>query len=137
MIKILISLLLFGNIIFASASYELKLYEKILPIVLKSSKIAVYADSNSFEILRDSNLFTLTNDCTKASILIGKTFNTLQKSCLEKPIFATGYRAFRDFNSSFGVFYWRKGRPQLRFSLNRVKKLGLFLPQSLLKYTVE
>ncbi|MEA3228820.1 MAG: hypothetical protein U9P38_07095, partial [Campylobacterota bacterium] len=65
---------------------------------------------------------------------IGKRFDTLDDSCKTKPIFATSYRSYRDLKSSFGSFYWRNGKPQIKFKLNKVEEFKLFLPKSLKKY---
>lgn len=137
MIKHFLIILLFESFVFASANYELKLYEKVLPIVLEKENIAVYADENSREILKGSHVFELSDDCSKATLLIGKDFSTLDKKCFNKPIFATNYRTFKEFNSSFGAFYWRKGRPQIRFSRHRMKAFKFYLPKTLFKYTVQ
>lgn len=137
MIKHFLTILLFGSFVFASGNYELKLYEKVLPIVLSEEKIVVYADESSQEILKDSHIFELSDNCSKATLLIGKDFSGLDDNCLNKPIFATSYRSFKEFNSSFGAFYWRKGRPQIRFSRHQMKAFKFYLPNSLLKYTIQ
>ena len=129
--KFLISSIFISSIAFSSENYELKLYEKIFPILFKTDKLIVYADNSSKRIFRDSNIFTLTSNCEESTLIIGKDF---EKICENKPIFTTSYRNFENLDNSFGVFYWRNGVPKIRFNLFNVKKFNLFLPQGLKKY---
>ena len=137
LLLLLLLLLLGVDNIFAGVNYELKLYEKILPIILKEESIVVYADSGSSAILKDSRVFKVTDRCLDASLLIGKRFENIDIECLKKPIFATSYRSFKSYKNSFGAFYWRKGRPQIKFKKEKIDKLKLFLPDSLSKYTTQ
>jgi hypothetical protein len=130
--KVLLVILIISTVF--AGEYELKLYEKVLPLVLKNRHIKVYLDKHSKNILDGSNTFIVLSDCTKADILIGKDFSNIESSCKNKPIFATSYRAFKRLNTAFGAFYWRKGRPQIKFNSKRLKELNLVLPTSLKRY---
>ncbi len=127
--------LILSTILFAGEDYELKLYEKVLPILFSQNKISVYADIKSEELLYDSKILILSKDCRDATFLIGKNFDNLENSCKNKPIFATSYRSFTELENSFGAFYWRKGRPQIKFNSSNIEKFNLFLPKSLQKYS--
>ena len=122
------------TILFAGEDYELKLYEKVLPLLFSEDSLKVYGDSEAKEILDESKILVLTRSCNDATLLIGKNFDDLESSCKNKPIFATSYRAFTDLESSFGAFYWRKGRPQIKFNSSNIKKFNLFLPNNLQRY---
>ena len=115
-------------------NYELKLYEKILPNIFKK-ELLIYADKNSKEILQDSNILKLTTNCIDADIFIGKSFKNLPLKCQDKPIFSTNYRSFLNNDNSIGAFYWRKGRPQIKFKLDVLKRYNLKLSQSLMEFT--
>jgi len=130
--KLLILLIFLSSTLFAGENYELKLYEKILPIIFQTDKLVVYVDSSSKEIFKNSNIFTITSDCDKATVVIGKN---LKKSCPDKPFFATSHRSFENLENSFGVFYWRNGIPNIKFNSSNIIKFNLFLPQSLKKYS--
>lgn len=134
--KILIILLLFYNILNANNNYELKLYEKVLPSIFKQTPIKIFADKNIKEILKYSQLFHIVDNCDNAvMLLVGKNFSDLSKECKNKPIFSTSYRDFKNNDNSFGAFYWRKGRPQIKFKNSVISKFNLHLPNNLKKYS--
>lgn len=127
-------LLLIYNFAFAN-NYELKLYEKVLPSIFKEIPIKVFADKDTHVLLEHSNKFHIVSKCDKAVILlIGKRFDNIPIQCKDKPIFATSYRSYKNSVNSFGAFYWRKGRPQLKFKNEVLEKYNLNLPFSLQKY---
>jgi len=132
--KLLLILILLQNILFAENNYELKLFEKVLPAIFKIDKVLVYADADAKNILQNSSVLVLTNDCNKATLLLGKKFDNLDNSCIDKPLFATSYRSFKNEENSFGAFYWRKGRPQIKFEKSNLEKFNLDLPVSLRQY---
>ena len=123
-----------SSVLFSNTQYELKLYETILPVLFQQKKLKVYADNKSKEVLLNSRLFSVTSHCKQAELLLGKNFTNLDRQCMEKPLFATDYKSFKNFENSFGAFYWRKGRPQIKFNLKLIQKFKLYLPQNMKKY---
>ena len=86
-------------------------------------------------LLKKSDKFILANRCDEATtLLVGAKFDNLPMQCQDKPIFATSYRYYKKNLQVFGAFYWRKGRPQLRFKSDRLSKFNLDLPKELRKY---
>ena len=133
--KIIFILLIFWNILFANNSYELKLYEKILPSIFLQMPIKIYTDKDTKKLLVNSDKFDILTTCTDAVVVIvGKNFENISQECTNKPIFATSYRWFKKNQNSFGAFYWRKGRPQLKFKLDILNKYNLVLPDTFEKY---
>ena len=116
-------------------NYELTLYEKVLPTLFNSKHLKVYSDVEAKIVLQKSFFIQVIDDCSKAHLLIGKSFKNLPLVCLSKPIFATSYRSFKKNKNAFGAFYWRKGRPQIRFKNYKIEEFNLFLPPSFQKYT--
>jgi len=129
--KILILILLVSSLF--SNTYETRLYEKIIPDIFQKH-VVVYTDVESREFFNNKNLFSITNDCLKADIIVGKKFTIITKECMEKPFFTTSYRAYRKYKNSIGAFYWSKGRPQLIFSLDKIDEFNLILPENLKRY---
>ncbi len=129
--KLLIILLL---VVVTYASDELKIYERVLPAIFKMNKLKVFVSKDLESILSKSKHFVVVNDCNDADILFGRGFSKIKKECLKKPIFATNYITFKTYINSFGAFYWRKARPQLRFKQEILDKFHLKLPNSLRKY---
>ena len=126
---------MFTLTLFAKESYELQLYEKILPAIFNIAPITIYADPETKKILQKSKVFRLVDKCDRSvDLLVGKDFVNVPYACQDKPIFATNYRTLRDNDNSFGAFYWIKGRPQVRFQRNVIKQFDLILPDYLRRY---
>ena len=135
--KLILIFIFVANILYSQDNYELKLYDKILPIIFNKNYIRVYVDDYTRDILKTSLIFEIVNNCNEADLLIGKNKNIFPRWCENKPLFATSYKGFKNSNNSFGAFYWRKGRPQIKFKLNTIEKFNLNLPDSLWKYADE
>jgi len=137
MIKIILTTFLLFNLLKADSSYEIKLIESImLSLYHKDMPIRIYADEETAKLLQDSHNFKILTQCNESvKLLIGKNFQELPKECQEKPLFSTNYREFKNNKNSFGAFYWRKGRPQLKFMSERVSRFNLTLTKNLRKYT--
>lgn len=132
---LIIFILVYTTLLNGSDKYELKLYEKVLPSIFTTTPIKVYVDKNTKELLKNSNKFEIMDSCDDATVLlIGKSFVNIDSQCQGKPMFSTSYRGFKNGTNSFGAFYWRKGRPQIRFKRDVLDKYNLFLPNSLQKY---
>jgi len=69
--------------------------------------------------------------------LVGRSFPELPAECQDKPLFSTSYRIYKNLEKSFGAFYWRKGRPQLRFKKEGLERYHLILPEILQRYEEE
>jgi len=134
LIRVIFSILSLFLALFAQDNYELKLYEKILPVIFKVQNLNIYVDEDSKSIIKNTKFFYIVSDCTNASLLIGKKFNSLKNECLSKPRFATSYKSFMKQPNVIGAFYWRKSRPQIRFKSENILKYHLFLPDSLRRF---
>ncbi|MEA3227559.1 MAG: hypothetical protein U9P38_00640 [Campylobacterota bacterium] len=132
--KNILLILLVTNILFGNSNYELKLYEKLLPTIFSKTKLLIYTDRHSEQILKHSNVLNVTQNCEEADLLMGKRFINLDERCKNKPLFATSYLSYHNSENSFGAFYWRKGRPQILFNHDLLQHFNLYLPDSLKKY---
>jgi hypothetical protein len=129
-------ILIFFIHVLEANNYELKLYDSVLSKIFKKDKISVYSQSpNILEILQKSVLLHHSKTCENADLLIGKNFDNVEVSCLSKPIFATSYKAFKGNKNAFGAFYWRKGRPQIKFDKRNIKRFNLSLPHRLKRFS--
>jgi len=120
--------------LFSHENYELNLYEKVLPAIFKKNHLKVYVDEDAKELMRYSSVFTIVSKCSEASLLIGAKFNDISTICLHKPLFSTSYKSFKNNHNSFGAFYWRKSRPQIKFKNKVLKRYNLKLPKSLIRF---
>ena len=124
-------LILISSYLYAD-NYELKLYEKVLSSIFSKTPIYVYSSENELsKLISSSQVLKIVNSCAKATVLIEKKFTD---ECSEKPLFATSYKIYKNQKNAFGVFYWRKGRPQLKLNLKIMNKLNLKLPSNLSSY---
>ena len=121
-------ILLFGG------EYELRLYEKVLPMLYNEKTIKVFPDYTTKSDLEKSTVLNVVDNCYEADVLIGKKFHNMRDGCEAKPIFATSYKSYKKHKSVIGAFYWRKGRPQISFRKDNIKKFNLTLPDSLKRY---
>jgi len=126
----IIVLILITNVFGSNENYELKLYEKILPSIFKKHFL-IYTDSKNKDIIEYSSNLKMAVNCRDADLLLGKGFKNLSATCQDKPVFSTSYRSFLNNPNAIGAFYWRKGRPQIRFKADALKKYDLKLPKSL------
>ncbi len=133
--KLLLILLFCLTSLFSIENYELNLYEKILPAIFDKKKLDVYVDTETQELMKYSKVFNIVSTCREATILIGSKFTFLSQECLSKPLFSTSYRSFKTKVNSFGAFYWRKSRPQIKFKSKVLLKYNLILPSSLKRFS--
>ncbi len=115
---------------------ELILYTEIFTSLFQKKVLLVYADEKSKIILKKSGLFKIILGCKSADFIIGKNFDKMSKEekCKEKLFFATSYIGFKNSKNCFGAFYWKKGRPQIKFRLEIIEKFNLNLPKNFRKY---
>jgi len=133
---LLVVILLKMSMFASDDKYTLKLYEKVIPLVLSSKHINIYTDKKIKQLFKYSHLFTVVSECKKADIVIGSKFEYHKdiKCIKQKPLFATSYPSYIDNENSFGAFYWRKGRPQLRLNKKGIKRYNFMIPDSLERF---
>ena len=133
--KSIVVLIFSFALLFSQQNYELKLYEKILPLIFKKKSLDIYVDSDTKDILKQTNVFRIVQDCSEASLLIGRKFSDIGYDCMQKPLFATSYKSFIKQKNVIGAFYWRKSRPQIVFKNKNILKYHLYLPDSLKRFS--
>ena len=130
--KYLLVLLLFIVNYLNASDYELKLYENVLGSVFSEKVIYIYSSEDELSELIDSSIILKRVDsCIEATVLMEK--KSIDE-CNDKPLFATSYKTYKNKKNAFGVFYWRKGRPQLKLNLKAMHKFNLSLPKNLQSY---
>ena len=118
--------------------WTLQLYEKVLGPLSQGYPIVVYTDDKNSQILQKSNKFIVVHYCSPdVEFLVGSHFKTLDNICKNKPLFATSHRAYLKYDNAFGAFYWMKGRPQIHFNKQTLKRFDLKLPQNLKRFEGE
>jgi len=133
--KIVFAFFILFSLLRAEDSYKSKLFTTILSSIFQIQPINIYVDDDVHELLKDNKHFQILNICDDSiTLLIGKKFDNLSEICKQKPMFSTSYRSFKHNQNSFGAFYWRKGRPQIKFKKSVLEKYNLTLPNGLKRY---
>jgi len=113
---------------------EQELIVKVLKLLSTKNALVKVYEHNPAISLKGSTFTTLSQRCDHADIIYGSNFETLPPSCKVLPRFATDYDVFQKDEQVIGAFYWRKGRPQLRFDKERCERFEIFLPEELVRY---
>ena len=121
MIKSLLILFLLLFNLSAYDNYELKLFEKVLPLIFSSKIINVYSDQDAQEIIKNSTILHMRDECNDIDLIISKK-RSQDIKCKNIPLFATSLSAYKNSTNAIGAFYWRKGRPQLKLNADVIKK---------------
>ena len=117
----------------AEERYELSLYNKIFPLIFNKDKIKIYGDKKDTKIFEGSYRFIIAKDCNSSDFVFGN-IDKIEKQCVNIPRFVKSYKFYKNKHNVFGAFYWRKGRPQLKFKVKTILKYDLNLPDALKEY---
>jgi len=107
---------------FVFATEQSELFNNIFPELLHKNRIRVLT-----KLKLDPKYFIIVNSCKKAELVIGDF------KC-NKPTFVLDYYEFKDNKNAIGAFYWRKGRPQLRFRKSNIDKYHLYISKDFEDY---
>ena len=96
----------------------------ILPEILQKKQIKVFTFPKYYIYFKD-NKFILVKDCNQSDIVFGNF------DCDDKPVFALNYKYYKNNKNVFGVFYYRKGRPQLKLKKEALERFFKKIPKDL------
>lgn len=113
--------------------YRQKLYDSLFHQLFAKPTIYVYTDTINESLFLEEKHFFVVSKCEDADIVFSSSDTRLQ-SCSNKPIFGTNYDDFKHRKNVIGVFYYRKGRPQLRLDQHYLNHFKLNINTSLTKY---
>jgi hypothetical protein len=113
---------------------EEELIMNVLKLLQANEKALKVFDHHPSHLLEKYAFEHRVQECTDAHLIYGETFETLPSTCKNLPRFSTEYEQFQKDEKVIGAFYWRKGRPQLRFNEKRCKDFNITLPQELAQY---
>lgn len=113
---------------------EQELIAKVFKLLTRDEKAIVVYENQPLISLKGSSFELLTHECNNAGLIYGSMFESLPAVCAKLPHFAIDYEVFQKDKNAIGAFYWRKGRPQLRFSKERCATFNIILPPELAQY---
>ncbi len=123
----------------AFSGEEIKKVESIIISQISSTltgkqyRIKVFATDNMKYIFKYSKILIPNYECDKADIVVAGD-QLKNKSCEKKVMIVTKYYLIRKYENAVAAFYWYKGRPNVVFIKERLKKFGIKLPAKYKKY---
>jgi sugar-specific transcriptional regulator TrmB len=121
---------LFAN----SSEIETKIYEKIISNFDKNSEIKVYSNDKNIlnEIKKYSKKLVVSNKKDSKVYILSTNIGNIPD---DKLVIVTNYELLKEIKNSLAAFYWKKGRPNILFIKDRIKKRNLFLNKEYDKYS--
>ena len=112
---------------------ESLILSEISTVLLGKAKIKVFLTDNMKYILKYSKILIPVQTCREAELVIaGEKIKT--DDCRGKLMVVTKYYLIKQYNEAVAAFYWHKGRPNIIFIYERLKKFDIKLPDRYYKY---
>lgn len=83
-------------------------------------------------LIKDSKYIKTVFNCEEADLIL--THKNYFTKCKNKMIFTTNYLMFKNLPHAVGAFFYQKGRPNIIFRKNELKKFHITLPKEFDKY---
>jgi len=129
LLLLIFSLSLFGN----SLELEAKILSFIVDNISTNQEKIVFSDDT--QLLKQIALNTkVTTNCQDASIVIVKDKLSLSKECLSKKLFVLDYDCLEKLPTSFGAFFFKKGRANIVFIEPRLEQENIHISKKLQPY---
>lgn len=111
-----------------------KIMDKIFIALIQKNEISILTnDARNAEIVKHSNYLKKVSVCEKSDIILTRT-KTIPKCSNKVLVFATNYLAFSELPEAIGAFFYQKGRPNIIFREENLKKHNIVLPKEFDKY---
>ena len=133
MIKAVLILLLITSIYASDDKKASGIFNLIVKEITKKENSNIYIHTNIYSIERYPGNIHLVDDCKKADLVILSTTKNIPKECEGKILFGSRYSHMKSTNV-VGSFFWQKGRPNILFYQNRLKKHNINLDSSFNRY---
>ncbi len=120
-----------------------KIYHHLFHAISQKEVIKVYTRDKEYRDAFDSSkLIQLVDTPAKADVILICCDKEMKKlidvsKSQDVNLFATSYKLLKQYPQIIGAFYWKKGRSQLLFVKERLKKRNIKLPQEYQKFVVE
>lgn len=131
--KLLLPLLIGLQLAASDTELATRIYTTIARALTAKSTPLFYVHGD-IEELRDNPAIRRTGNCFAADIIVAEHLEGLPAGCLDKPLFASRYRLFREHEEIVGAFFWQKGRPNIVFSAGRLQQRGITLSAEFTPY---
>ena len=113
---------LFGN----SDEVENEIYENIITNLFPKKKVKVWTDNSKISyVFGKYSKKLVVVDKNNADIYILSYKEDIPNN---KIVLTTNYKLLKEIKNSIGAFYWKKGRPNIVFIEDRLKRKHILLP---------
>lgn len=138
MIKILFSILLPLSLFSFDKFTASKIFDKVFSGFENRSVKYVYTSISIYKETIELSSTLVLSTLDKSDIVMFDKVLDIDKTKIEnKILFSTNYRGFKNHIECVGAFYWFKGRPQIVFLRDRLKKQNIKLKPFLQKYIID
>ncbi len=118
--------------------HRANILEKVFSQISINENLKIWCDDNSLmSQLKDHNRLQIVDDCLSANLILLNNQGNLSQSCENKHIFALKYDILSDIPSSFGAFFWKKGRPNIVIIKPRLESQSIKISKRLEEYLEE
>ena len=104
------------------------LLENIFPLITHKHKVKIFTVPKYYNLF-NSRKFIIVRECEKSDIVFGDFI------CDDRPTFTLNYYFYKTHKNAIGAFYYRKGRPQLKFKKEGLIRFFKSVPSSLKDFT--
>lgn len=136
MIKILFVMIFLTISLFSTeVDVRTKIIDKISKALVKKELITIMVtDKKNKEIIQNSKCLVNSTKCENVDIIIVSNIKNLPLCSDNVLVFATNYLTFKSLPKAIGAFFYQKGRPNIIFRKNNLKKYGITLDKEFDRY---
>ena len=131
--KLLIIFLIITTVHSNDAELESKIFKNIINALVQKEYPVIYLHKKLDSLSDNPGKLSISIKCEDADLVILSTLKDLPKGCKGKILFGTRYSHLKNSNV-IGSFFWQKGRPNILFYADRLKKNKIKLDASFDKY---
>lgn len=133
--KLILSIILILSPLFSNEiKTASKIMDKISTLLIKKENIFIMTnDLRNQKIILYSKKMKKTSSCNNVDMIITHSKN-VPKCDKNVLVFATNYLAFKALPDAIGAFFYQKGRPNIIFREENLKKHNIVLPNEFNKY---
>ena len=117
---------------------KIQILEHVCSGIINIDNMYIYSDDKDIQTaFKNIDKFYIVDTVKEAQIVILNKNTPILKKFPNKHIFVLNYDLLEEIPSSFGAFFWKKGRPNIVFIKSRLNKQSLKLSKELNHYVEE
>ena len=133
MTKIFLISILITTIYANDVKLAASIFNEIVSSITHKKNAVVFLHDKIQSVSKYPGKLHVIKDCSRADVVLLSTVKDIPKECDSKILFGTRYSHLKNKNV-IGAFFWQKGRPNILFYKDRLKKHNIKLDKSFDKY---